>query len=600
MEAHALFVIGLTIAAFLSFALERVTVETTALAVMVILLAAFTVAPLELADGSTFRPTLLLAGFGHEALVAICALMILGRGLLVTGALEPAARALSQLWIRRPQAARLLLLCGCVLVSGFINDTPIVVVMLPILISVSTRLNQPPSRTLMPMNFAVLIGGMGTTIGTSTNLLVVAIATQLGVREIGMFDFVHLTALAALVGILYLWLILPRLLPDRVKLGPTSAPRVYEAHLRVVEGSRAIGRSVAQIQSMAGPDLEVLAVLHGSDVRIARLAQRVLRVGDEVHVRDTTENLKRVEQELGLRLHDVQSESDMAQQVVAEVLLTEQSTLCGKSLRQLHLSDHHGVVAIGLRRSEDPFRRGPRLSETPLSAGDILLLQGSVGAIDSLRADSGLIVLGGPLELPRVHHSKRALTIMACVILTAALKLAPIAVASLTGVLAMLLSRCIDWRDVTRALNVRVVLLVASSLALGSALIVTGGAEILAQAFARLTSHLAPAVTLSLLMLAVAVVTNFVSNNAAAAVGTPIAVTIASELGVAPEPFVLAVLFGANLSYVTPMAYQTNLLIMSAAGYRFSDFVRGGLPLLVLMWLAYSALLPWFYPLTPA
>ena len=186
---------------------------------------------------------------------------------------------------------------------------------------------------------------------------------------------------------------------------------------------------------------------------------------------------------------------------------------------------------------------------------------------------------------------------MALVVLSAMLKLVPIAVSALAGVLLMLATRCLDWREVGNALSSKVVLIVVSSLALGSALTATGGTDLLAKGYLSLVGGMSPTVVLSTLMLLVALFTNFVSNNAAAAVGTPIAASIAAQLGVSPEPFVLAVLFGANFSYATPMGYQTNLLVMSAAGYRFSDFLKGGVPLLLIMWAAYSVLLPMFFPL---
>jgi di/tricarboxylate transporter len=232
-----------------------------------------------------------------------------------------------------------------------------------------------------------------------------------------------------------------------------------------------------------------------------------------------------------------------------------------------------------------------------LRAGDVLLVQGSDQAIAQLRSRARLLVLDWSYELPRTKRAPLALLILAAVVAAASLKLAPISVAALAGVAVMLATRCMEWSDVGASLSTRIVLLVASSLALGSALAQTGATDWLAAQFVAATRGLSPEWVLALLMLMVAVFTNFVSNAAAAAVGTPIAVGIAAQLGVSPEPLVLAVMFGANFAYATPMAYQTNLLVMSAAGYRFSDFVRGGLPLLVIMLVSYSLLLPRFFPL---
>ena len=601
MDPHAIFVIALTFLAFVLFASEKVAIETVALTVLATLLLVFSVLPYTAPDGAEFNPVNLLLGFGHQALVAICALMILGRGLLVTGALEPVARLLARAFNSSPKLAMLMLLCACGLGSAFVNDTPIVVVAMPILIGVAVRLKQPPSRTLLPMNYAVLIGGMGTTIGTSTNLLVVTIAADLGAREFGMFDFAHITAIAAVFGILYLWLVLPKLLPDREGALLDSKPQVFESELYVSEGSKAIGKTLNELNKLIGYTLDATSVSRGHHLRTRQLGHLVLKADDTVRVRDTRANLKRLESELGLSLHLVNVEDEEREtpnEQVAEILITEESWLAGRTVRELRLAENHGLIVIGLRRPGDS-NATRRMIDTRLAAGDMLLVQGPEAALDGFRSRAAVLMLDGRLDLPRSDKAWLAMVIMGIVVGSAALKILPIAISALLGVVAMIVSGCLNWREVGRALSSKVILLVVSSLALGSALTETGGAEGLARGFLNLTLGAGPTVVLAALMLLVAAITNFVSNTAAAAVGTPIAVMVANQLGVSPEPFVLAVLFGANLCYATPMAYQTNLLVMSAAGYRFSDFVRGGLPLLVLMWTVISFLLPIFFPMTP-
>lgn len=206
------------------------------------------------------------------------------------------------------------------------------------------------------------------------------------------------------------------------------------------------------------------------------------------------------------------------------------------------------------------------------------------------------MILDQTVDLPRTGHAPVALLIMAAVVVLAVTKVLPIAISALTGALAMLVTRCLNWRDFGAALSTKVIMLVASSLALGSALTQTGGTDYIARWFLVLTGGLSPELILGLLMLLVALLTNFVSNNAAAAIGTPIAFSIAESLGVSPEPFLLAILFGANFCYATPMAYQTNLMIMGAGGFRFADFVKAGVPLTLIMLLSYAFLLPRFFP----
>jgi len=614
IDPHTLAVMLLTLVAFVLFASEKVSIESTALFVLVALVIGFTLFP-----HPSFRPVQAFHGFGHEALVAICSLMIMGRGLLVTGALEPVARRMAALWSKRPRLSMLLMLCGCAMASGFVNDTPIVVVMLPILIGIALRTGESPSRILMPMNYAVLVGGMGTTIGTSTNLLVVSIAADLGLRRFEMLDFIHVSAIAAVFGILYLWLVLPRLLPDHGSLMQDTKPRVFEAWLHVGEEDLPEDMTkLADVIAKTGRNMTVLEVRRGDDLRLTRLPTLKLKPGDRLLVRDTPANLKEFETVLGFSLHDLdegkeagkeagkdeeagKEKDDKAQHVeqLAEIVVTEASPLFLNTLHNQRFAERFGLIVLGLRRAgQSELSKADDIAEIRLRQGDMLLVQGAAEALQQVK-QADILVLDGSLALPRSERAPLALSIMALVVLSAMTKLVPIAVSALAGVLLMLATRCLDWREVGRALSSKVVLIVVSSLALGSALTATGGTDLLAKGYLSLVGGMSPTVVLSSLMLLVALFTNFVSNNAAAAVGTPIAASIAAQMGVSPEPFVLAVLFGANFSYATPMGYQTNLLVMSAAGYRFSDFLKGGVPLLFIMWAAYSVLLPMFFPLQP-
>ena len=230
-------------------------------------------------------------------------------------------------------------------------------------------------------------------------------------------------------------------------------------------------------------------------------------------------------------------------------------------------------------------------------AGDVLLMQGPREQIAALKKGEDLLVLDATLDLPFSAKAPLALIIMLGIVLTAALGWLPIAVSAACGALLMVLTGCLEWRDATNALSVQVILIVVASLALGSAMLQTGAAEFLAQAFVSVAGSLSPAMVVSGLMLLMAVLTNIVSNNAAAVIGTPIAISIATQMGQTPEPFVLAVLFGANMSYATPMAYKTNLLVMNAGRYTFNDFLRVGVPLVLIMWVMLSLLLPVMYRL---
>jgi len=605
LEPHAIATLVLAGAAFVLFARERIPIETTSLGVLVLLTAGFYLFPYA-RGGVTVRATDFFLGFGHEALVAICGLMILGRGLVVTGALDPASRVLGRLLEARPAAAMLLVLVLCAAASGVMNDTPIVVLMLPILVGAALRAKRSPTRTLLPMNYAVLIGGMGTTIGTSTNLLVVTIAADLGVPRFEMFDFIHVTAIAAIGGILYLWLVLPRLIPERAGPIGDDAPQMFSAVLHIGEGGMADGSTYAEVQKKAGAGLRLRRIVRGEGLELARLPTLTLRAGDRLSVVAHAQDLREFAEQLGATLHKPEEAEPLVDEAhpltaedqrLAEVVVTEGSPLHRATLRSRRFGELYDITIVGLHRAgRQALGRGEDIADVVLRAGDILLVQGGEKDIAALRSRARLLVLDRSYDLPRTERAPLALGILALVVLVAALKLAPISIAALAGVAAMLVSRCLDWEEAAQALSVKVVLLVASSLALGAALEKTGGTAWLAAAFVDATTGLPVEWLLALLMLLVAAFTNFVSNNAAAAVGTPIAINIAAQLGVEPQPLVLAIMFGANFCYVTPMAYQTNLLVMSAAGYRFGDFVRGGLPLLALMLASYAFLLPRFFP----
>jgi di/tricarboxylate transporter len=237
------------------------------------------------------------------------------------------------------------------------------------------------------------------------------------------------------------------------------------------------------------------------------------------------------------------------------------------------------------------------VGDVRLNVGDVLLVQGNREQIAELKRSGELLVLDSTSDLPTTSRAPLALLIMAAIVVVAAVGLLPIAISAVCGVLLMLVTRCLSWRDAAQALSTPVIMIVVASLALGTALLKTGGADYLAQLYVSMSAGSSPALLLSGLMLLMSILTNIVSNNAAAVIGTPIAIGIAQQLGLPAEPFVLAVLFGANMSYATPMAYKTNLLVMSAGGYQFNDFLRVGIPLTLIVWLTLSWLLPAIYGL---
>lgn len=603
-NVHALAVLLLTVFAFILFSREKIPLESSSLLVLLFLAVGFELFPFRV-DGRALHAVDFFHGFGHEALVAVCALMIAGQGIVRTGALEPVGRALARFWKISPAISLLLTLLVAAAISAFINNVPVVVLFLPILISVCLRTGIKASSVLMPMGFATLLGGMGTTIGTSTNLLVVSVAAEMGLRRLEMFDFLMPAAIAGSVGIAYLWLLAPRIMPDRKQPLADTSPRIFAAHLAILEGSAAEGKTVAEAIRMTAGGMKIRSVERGPDKFIIPLPTVTILAGDHLVVRDTPERLKEFEKALGGTLYPEDSENKPVDdehplkaedQQIAEVVVIEGSILQGTSLSRIRFADRYGLIILALHRAGRHLEKiYDEIGDIPLRPGDVLLVQGPREQIASLKKAKDFLVLDATMDLPFARKAPLALLIMAGVVLTAAFGLLPIAISAPCGALLMIFTGCMDWRDATSALSAQVILIVAASLALGTALLRTGGADYLARLFVTLAGSASPNLMIGGLILLIGILTNIVSNNAAAVIGTPIAVSIAAQMGQPPEPYVLAVLFGANMSYVTPMAYKTNLLVMNAGQYIFNDFVRIGVPLFVIMWVTLSWLLPAIY-----
>ncbi len=644
LSSHGLAMLLFTAVVFAVFVWDRFPISTVCLAILVALPLLFLVFPYE-TDAGPLEPYSLFYGFAHPALLAICALMILGHALVLTGALEPAARKLSSLVAQRPGIALVAVLLGAALASGFVNDTPVVVLLIPLLIAATRRAKASPAAILMPMNYAVLIGGMATTIGTSTNLIVVSMAQQLGLPPFGMLSFYPLVAVAAVPALLYLWLVAPRLLRSVEPQTEAYSEQVFDADLRVEPDSWLEGKELREVLAATEGRMRVLEVRTAKGFSRPKLPTMRLVAGDRLLVQDTVENLKEFETVLKTALHDVEIDEqpdkeakdqpgeaasdraparggageaadrkgDQAQEtdaerrareeeaeskrtrhdeahpdvIVAQFVVAPESPIEGRTVRQHRLAERYKLVVVGLR----PVRAGrgwarKEIVDRVLGAGDILLVQGSEDQLLAAQNDGIGLLLDSRHVVPRQAKSVIALATMAGVVLLAATKTLPIGLAALGGVLVLLGTRSISWQDVGNSLSTKVIMLVAASLALGSALSVTGGTAFLARELVGLAGAIEPRYLLALLMLLMGLFTNFVSNNAAAAIGTPLGIEMARALGVPPEPYVLAVLFGCNLCYLTPMGYQTNLLVMNAAGYRFSDFVKVGTPLFFIMWAA--------------
>lgn len=592
-SAHAAGAIALTAAMFYGFVSGRARVEIISLLTLGAIALGLYFFPLP-GQSPTDGMRLAFSGFGHYALVTICALMIMGRGLVTTGALEPATRVLTSVWRFNRQLGLLTTLVIAMAMSMMVNDTPVLVLLLPILTGLASSGGMPASKTLIPVNSAVLIGGMSTTIGTSTNLLVVAIATDMGMRPMGVFDFTPLVLVAAAVALPFIWLVMPRLLPDN---SPEAAaePRRFHALLRIGGGSGRIGQSVSSLQAVLPTDVEIHAP---PDEKIAPGA-RICVTGSHPSIEEAMRMIGAtaapswlVER---LRAAYATTGEDVA---VIELAVSADSPMIGKRVSTSAIGERYNVAILGVhlaRRPSDPPREPD--ADCPLGEGDILLASGGMRDLETLARAENLLMLQGVKELPRTVKAPLALAIMAGAVLPASVGLVPIAISALGGAILMFVTGCVKFDRVGRALSAKVIVLIAASIAVGRIILDSGAAEWLSALIALGLQYLPAAGVLAAIMLFVTILTNFASNTTAAAVGTPIAFSLAQQLGIPVEPLVLAVLFGCNLCYATPVAYQTNMLIMSAGDYKFADYTRTGLPLVAIMIVTLSALLVFRYGL---
>ena len=592
---HAIAAMAVTTAMFVAFARGRMSVEIISLltiAVIAVGLYFFPLPDTQPIDGLG----LAFSGFGHYALITICALMIMGRGLVVTGALEPAARFLERLFKVNLQLGLLFSLVVTFLLSMGINNTPVLVLLMPIFVHLAMRGAMAASKTLIPLNAASLIGGMATTIGTSTNILVVSIAVDLGMPEMGVFHFTPIVLIAAVVALPFIWIVMPRMLGDN-RIETVHAQRLFEARLRVTENSVLNGRELSELSTRLPAGIE----FHDVPVGLLRPQHRLRMTGTHEAIEEAMATLRGdaapswvIDR---IRRRSDETGTDIA---VGEMIVTADSRLIGRTLPSSGIADLYGVAVIGTHRPDRLVGEKEQFSEggdLRFAEGDVLLVMGLADDMQHFARSDSLLQLEGMRELPRRSKAVLAAGIMGGSITLASIGLVPIAIASLAGAILMFVTGCVKFDRVGRALSAKVIVLVAASIAVGSIIEASGAAAWLGMTLSIGLSNLSPALVLAAIMLFVTVLTNFASNATAATVGTPIAFSIATELGLPPEPLVLAVLFGCNLCYATPIAYQTNMLIMGEGSYEFSDYIRTGVPLVVIMVTTLSILLALTYRL---
>ncbi|MDQ4076287.1 MAG: SLC13 family permease [Chloroflexota bacterium] len=544
-----------------------------------------------------------IEGFANPATVTVGAMFILSAGLQRTGAVNTLGR-----WLLRVAGrSQGRLITGVMLVvaglSAFINNTAAVAVLMPLALRVSREMKMSPSKLLMPLSFAAMFGGVTTLIGTSTNILVSAIADQRGVGAFGMFEFLPLGLVMVGLGMLYMLLIGRHLIPERQSEDNTVVDRYdlrhYLTEVIVLPGSPLVGWTLEEAQLGLDFDLNIVDIIRGNREIPLPSARRHLRSGDVLLVSGNVRTLLAIVGRRGWKLVPEAALGDLFlgddAYTLAEAVVAPGSSLVGQTLRSSGFRRRYGAVVLGMQHHGALVREN--LANQPLAAGDLLLLYGERENINQLHSNKDFLMLADvPDRRFRRRKAPVAIAIVAAVVLLAALELLPIVIAAVLGCVAMVLTGVLKLENAYDALDAQVLVMLAGILSLGVAMEKSGTAAFLADLVVDLAGPYGLVALLSAFYLMTSLLTEMMSNNAAAALLAPIAISLATGLDVNPRPFLIAVTFAASSSFMTPIGYQTNTMIYGPGGYRFSDFTRVGAPLNILFWIVATLLIPVFWP----
>ncbi len=591
--------LGIIAGALGLFLWNRLRIDVVALLVMTTVIVAGIVTPVQ---G--------ISGFANEATVTVAAMFVLSAGLVRTGLVELVGRWLA----RNAGGSEFRLLCLTLLlvipVSAFINNTPVVVVMIPIVLGLARDMEAAPSRFFIPISYASQMGGTLTLIGTSTNLLVAGLILELGLDRIGIFDITPPVLLMTLAGVVYLLTVGRWLTPvrqaehsivERYELGE------YLSALKVERGSPLAGQNLRDLRLGEERDLEVLMIEHPDESRIdLPRGSEVLQEGDVLVVRGKVSDISEVGEMEGLRIagtrppfpeeaEEAGEEGRNERRHLAELIVPLRSPVVGRSIRALAFRGRYGVPVVGIQRHGHALHEPMR--NVSLAAGDILLVQGAPSDLKRIH-EGGDLALLGPVSVPKTRRERLpvALAIIAAVIILAALNITTILVSALMGVVAMFLTGCLTPEEAYKEVDWMVIILLGAMIPLGIAMQQTGAADWVVHHLLAAFRPLGLLGTLAAFYLVTSLLTEVISNNASAVVLTPIAVATGIALEVSPMPFVVAVMIAASNAYMTPIGYQTNAFIYGPGGYRFSDFFRVGAPLNLVMLVVAVFAIPLFFP----
>ena len=591
----------IVVSSMVFYALDNISMVFKSVVILTFLLVFFSIFPFLDAEGENLlNPQKILSGFSNTSLITVISLLILGQAVVQTRVLDNYISNLISFFPNNPKIVIFLSLFFVLVLSAFINNTPVVIIFIPILQGIIKSTESSLSKFLMPLSFVAILGGMTTLIGSSTNLLVSDSLKTYADIKLNFFEFSYPGLIIAFFGFLFLIFFSSFFLKDRSPIANeliNNSKNNFISQIIINNNSKLIGQTTKEGKFFGLEKIKVLMIQRGEHAEHGPFDGLIIEEGDILVISSTREQLIEVlDKNIATISYDSinSSEDDNQDKIITEAMVTPSSSLIGNTLENVSFRYRYDCIVIGLERRSRIITKN--FGELPLEPGDTLLIQGSKNALKNLRTKSDLLPMEwATSEIFNKELANKSLIIFLSVISLGALEILPLVVAALLGVASVMYFKVLSLRQVLRSVDNGLLLLIVTSLALGNIIQETGTANFLSASLLELLRDSSNMTIIMSFYILVSVTTNFISNNACAVLFTPIAIDMANKLSLDPKIMAIALIFAVNTSFITPLAYQTNLLVMGPGHYKFIDYVKLGVPLSVICWIIFYISFPLIY-----